>query len=125
VSAITVVAQLGSWQEHQRLQRSLREGDFSIVEGYVEDFQPDPDDRLDTDVFSIGGHRFTVVAPVQTAAYRRTQNRGGADLNHRCVRIFYTDRNEIIWLGIRKSGCEPMEALQPESTDSRIGFWDS
>ncbi len=123
-SALTVVAQSGSWQQYQRLQRSFHEGHFSDVEGRVEDFQRNPDDPYDSDVFHIGGHRFEIVGPTMTAAYHKNQNSGGVNLNHRCVRIFYTDRNEIIWLGIRKSGCEPMEALQPESTDSRIGFWD-
>lgn len=123
-SALTVVAQLGSWQEYQRLQRSFHEGHFSDVEGRIEDFQRNPDDPYDSDVFHLGDHRFEIVGPRLTTAYHQNQNSGGMNLNHRCVRIFFTDRNEIIWLGIRKSGCEPMEALQPESSGSRIGFWD-
>lgn len=123
-SALTVVAQLGSWQQYQRLQRSFDEGLFSDVEGRVEDFQPNPDDPYDSDVFHIGGHRFEIVGPMMTAAYHQNQNSGGMNLNHRCVRIFYTERNEIIWLGIRKSGCEPMEARQPASTETRQRFWD-
>ena len=123
-SALTIVAQLGSWQQYQRLQRSFEEGLFSDVEGMVDDFQRDPDDPYDSDIFHVGGHRFEIVGPTMTAAYHRNQNSGGVNLNHRCVRVFFTDRGEIIWLGIRKSGCEPMEALQPERRDGRTRFWD-
>ena len=115
---VTVAVQLGGWQQYQRLQRSFHEGRFSDVEDYVRDFQPNPRDPSDSDIFHIGAHRFEVFHTTNSA-YNGTVN-----LNHRCVRVFYTDRNEIIWLGIRKSGCEPMEALQPEADDTSIGFWD-
>ncbi len=66
-SALTVIAQLGSWQQYQRLQGSFDEGLFSDVEGRVEDFQRNPDDPYDSDVFHIGSHRFEIVGPTMTA----------------------------------------------------------
>ena len=100
-SVLTVLAQLGLWQQYQRLQRDFRDGQFSDVEGRVENFQSDSK----TESFSIGGLQFYILKPTITAAYS-----GGADLNHQCVRIFYTDRQEIVWLAARKSGCDPIEA---------------
>lgn len=121
-SIVTVLMLMGSWQQYQRLQRDLREGHFSVVEGRVEDFQSD----TKTENFHIGDHDFDILKPSITAAYN-----GGANLDRRCVRIFYTDRSEIIWLGIRRSGCVPVEALQPGTRDvhggavePHIGLWD-
>ena len=113
-SALTIAAQLGGWQQYQRLQRDFREGRFSDVEDRVTDFQAD----RDSEVFYVGGHRFYIRKPMITAAYN-----GGSILNRQCVRILYTERDEIIWIGVRRFGCVPMKTLQRDVRPPRMG-WD-
>ncbi|MBC7769993.1 MAG: hypothetical protein H7124_14520 [Phycisphaerales bacterium] len=119
--AVSIMAGLGSWQHYQRLQADFREGRFSDIEGIAEHSR-NPRDPSDSDILRIGSQRFDLVGPMRSAAYHRNLNYGGFDMSGRCIRIFYTDRREIIWLGIRKSGCEPNESLRPDA--DRIGLWD-
>jgi len=119
--AVGIIAALGSWQQYQRLQGDLREGRFSDIEG-IAVYSPNPRDPPDSDILRIGSQTFEITGPMKSAAYHRSLNYGGFDMSGRCIRLFYTDRREIIWLGIRKIGCEPNESLRPD--EDRAGVWD-
>jgi hypothetical protein len=121
-TAWSIFAGLGSWQHYERLQTDFREGRFSDIEG-IAGYRPNPRDPADSDILSIGPQAFEITGPRGSAAYHRSLNYGGFDMSGRCVRLFYTERREIIWLALRKEGCEPNEMPQSDP-DAHIGQWD-
>ncbi|MEQ1707397.1 MAG: hypothetical protein ABL864_03595 [Terricaulis sp.] len=78
----------------------------------VTKFHPDPADRRRPQYFEVGGYRFSQLGAAPTPALHRTLHSGGPDLTGQCVKIAFNERNEILWLGIRRSGCagEPVAA---------------
>lgn len=117
-----IVAGLGTWQNYQRLQSDFREGRFSDIEGVAE-YSRNPRDPQDSDILRIGNQTFQITGPMGSAAYHRSLNYGGFNMSGRCMRLFYTERREIIWLAIRNSGCEPNEIPQADA-DPSMGAWD-
>ena len=110
--ALAPVVVWGSWYEYRRLSGAFARGEYQILEGRVTKFQPDPPDRRRPQYFEVGGHRFSQWGPEKTPAFHRTFHSGGPDLTGQCVKISFNERNEILWLGIRRSGCadEPVAA---------------
>jgi hypothetical protein len=108
--AMTSVLVLAMWSQHSRLQSDYREGRFSIVEGRVRNFVRDYKDGDSAQLFEVRGRTFELWHARPSAAFHRTIGGSGLNLAGRCVRILYTDRNEIIWLGVK--ACEPDAAAR-------------
>ncbi|MEJ0060252.1 MAG: hypothetical protein WDM79_12035 [Terricaulis sp.] len=81
-------------------QDQKRSNDFSVVEGFVDDYQYAAFASHEPDHFIVAGHSFTVGPPMISVGYGRTSADGAPRLLNRCVRIEYTDRGAILWLGI-------------------------
>jgi hypothetical protein len=89
------------WNDYFRLRDAYRNGRFAVAEGRVEQFQRDDGAGDSPQTFVVSGHSFEVWMSRGSPAFHKTVSAGGPDLRGKCVRMLYTDRNEIIWLGIR------------------------
>jgi hypothetical protein len=113
--AQTAATALTHWNEYRALRSAAVQGDYETLESRVQDFHADPGDGDGPQTFSVSGQRFVMTSSDITAGYNRTVSRGGPDLTDKCVRIASvtgerTRRNQIIWLGIRRSGCADDES---------------
>ncbi len=93
-----------AWSEYTALREAFRSGRASEIEGQAQHRAGQFDE------VTIGGKQFRM-GPMQTAAYNRPIREGGANLDGRCVRIFYAPNsrfggdNAILWIGIKRTGC--------------------
>lgn len=113
--AQTAATAFTHWHEYKALRSAALQGDYETLESRVEDFHADPGDGDGPQTFSVSGQRFVMTSSDITAGYNRTVSRGGPDLTDKCVRVAFvtgerTRRNQIIWLGIRRSGCADDES---------------
>jgi hypothetical protein len=111
VTAVGVVFVLGgcattwmAWSEYTTLREAFRSGRASEIEGQTQHTAG----RFDE--ITLGDERFRM-GPMQTAAYNRPIRLGGANLDGRCVRIFYAPNprfagdNAILWIAVKRSNC--------------------
>jgi len=105
--ALTAAILWSQWSLNDRLQSAFRDGRFSVVEGPVRNFVRDYATGKSPQTFEVQGHYFEVWGPTRiTPAFRETVGAGGPDLRGRCVRIAFTDQEEILWLGMRQCPAE-------------------
>jgi hypothetical protein len=102
--ALTAVLLWSMWSQHARLQANYRDGQISVAEGRVRNFVRDYSTGKSPQSFEVRGRTFELWHVRPSAAFHRTVGGGGPNLAGRCVRILYTDRNEIVWLGERECG---------------------
>ena len=108
--AQTAATALTHWNEYRALRSADVQGNYETLESRVQDFHADPGDGDGPQTFSVSGQRFVMTSSDITAGYNRTVSRGGPDLTDKCVRVSFarndhTGRDQIIWLGVRRSGC--------------------
>jgi hypothetical protein len=72
-------------------RRAYREGNFSIVEGRVENFRPMPFDGHQEESFTVGTSRFSYSDFEDTPGFNRTASHGGPIRQGLLVRISYSD----------------------------------
>lgn len=101
----TIVVSL--WNEYGRLRAQLENGEVRFLVGVAEDFRRPPVGQHGPQTFSVSGHRFEVWQAEHTAAFHHTVTAGGPNLSGRCIRVGFTSRNEIVWLGLRASQPAP------------------
>jgi hypothetical protein len=89
------------WSNYQRLQSDYREGRYEVVDGPVRFFQRDYANGDSPQTFEVQSRTFELWHSRGSPAFHRTVGAGGPDLRGQCVRIAYSDRNEILWLGLR------------------------
>ena len=82
------------YQHYQRLSEARRSGNYQIIIGRVEEFQPGGSNS--PEVFTVNGRRFEVWPSMLEEGFSERVVDGGPDLSGRLVRIEYTDRGEIL-----------------------------
>ncbi len=95
-----------NWAEYRKLRLALADGEYEDLQGPVLDFVPDDAGGHTPQTFSIANRRFEIWATETTSSFRQTVRRGGPNLSGRCVRALVTSDKQILWLGIRRSGCD-------------------
>lgn len=91
------------------MRSAVQSGRAIAVEGMVHEFRPDAGNGNGTESFTLADQHFVISSNVETPAFNRTVGTGGPDLTGKCVRILFlrqgSNLREIVWLGIRRSGC--------------------
>lgn len=93
-----------SFSQFERFQGLYRRGEYSVVEGRVENFDRGSPNGTVAQTFYVDGRRFAQRRAVAMPTFNRTYFSGGPDLNNKCVKIAYVDVDDILWLGVRS--CE-------------------
>lgn len=111
-SAVTIVTLLGHRSDYDRLRRAIAAGETEIVEGPVEDFDPDSLGGSVPESFYVADTQFVVQGTRITPAFQHTVSLGGPNLTRMCARIVYViddrfrpPRRDIVWLGISEPPC--------------------
>jgi hypothetical protein len=95
-------------QDYVRMRAQLQNGQAIALEGVVRYFQADSSIGNGSQKFTITGREFIVSSNSVTPGFTRTAGTGGPDLTGKCVRVVFVNegvRRDIVWLGIRRSGC--------------------
>jgi hypothetical protein len=87
----TLVIFSTTFREYLALQRAYRKGQYSVVEGRVEDFRPVPYDGHQEECFSVQDMRFCYSDFGPTAGFNNTASHGGPIRPRLAVRVAYID----------------------------------
>jgi hypothetical protein len=104
-SLATMAAAVGILGSHWDLQRAIREGRTSVVEGRVQEFHPMPYSGHDTERFVVGDVHFAYSDWVVSSAFSHSSSHGGPIREGLQVRIHYVvrdDKAEIVQLEVEK-----------------------
>jgi hypothetical protein len=110
IGATTGIAM--QWNGFTRLRSAVARGDYVVVEGLVSNFRPDSWDGDIPERFTVEGHEFRFRRWEISSSFNRTVGAGGPDLTGQCVRVVFVQEsgqrpaNRIVWLGIRRAGCD-------------------
>lgn len=115
----TLAMLVGEWRGYQTLREAVAEKRVTFIEGTVNEFYGGSPGGNLPETFSVSGTRFEIEGPVFGQQFKSIASQGGPDLSGRCVRIGYVDSESkppsyaIVWLGIRRNGCEPTRSADP------------
>jgi len=97
----TTIAFASTYGQYRLLERALREGHASVVEGSVENFVPMPYTGHAMESFTVGGVHFAYSDYVVTAGFNNTRSHGGPIQSGRYVRVWYVG-GDIVRLQVRR-----------------------
>jgi hypothetical protein len=93
-AAFTVFEVQGNYTAFRELRRALQDGDYTLVQGPVEDFVPGRLDGHQNERFRVGSHRFEYSPYLGLTGFRQLRAAGGAV--HEGVRVRIFDVNGTI-----------------------------
>jgi hypothetical protein len=83
---------LGILAEKQGNVSALSSGNYSVTEGYVENFDPAPTEGHKQESFTVNGNKFRYYDhDLSTGAFNQTRSHGGPIYEGRWVRLCYKD----------------------------------
>ena len=100
----TMTSFLGTFSNYKRLESILANGQYKIVEGQVENFDPMPYGGHKDESFTVNGIKFSFSDYTVTNAFNNTKSHGGPIDENSYVKIYYTaggKNNYILKLWIR------------------------
>ncbi|HEX7289012.1 MAG TPA: hypothetical protein VF532_22700 [Candidatus Angelobacter sp.] len=106
ISCLFVASLFKGYFQDLKLYRAYERGEFSLVEGLVEDFRPMPFEGHQEECFSVKAKRFCYSDFEGTAAFKNTASHGGPIRAGLRVRIAYVG-NDILRLEIASSETRP------------------
>jgi hypothetical protein len=105
VLATTLIAAVGGYR-YWRAERTLRKGEFAVVEGPVEYFHPMPDEGRGVERFTVRGVQFAYSEYIWSPRFNKTASHGGPIREGLWVRIAYFDpgdtKYEILRLEVKR-----------------------
>lgn len=93
------------WTDYFRMRGAMARGEYRAVVGIVENFHGDTILGKSSETFSVDGHYFSFRGVGSSPSFHHSTGQGGPDLTGKCVRILFTDRREILWLGTSETAC--------------------
>lgn len=87
---------------HERLTDAVARGQLSSVEGRFSLVGRSASSTR----YAVADESFDIPQYSESRAWKMSREWAREHLSGRCVRVVYNPRREIVWLGIRKSGCE-------------------
>lgn len=96
-----IISNVNDNQDYNRLQKIVVEKHHSVLEGYIEDFIPEPTTGTIPESFKVGDVNFSYYDNSENDAFHKSSISGGPIKEGLYVRIFYSE-NKILGLWIKE-----------------------